>query len=213
MLVFRKLQKPEEGFTLLEIIVSLVIVAFLAGALYVTFSQGVRIWQAATRETKDTQLLFFFEELQTDLRHGLEEGAGNFSGDSHEVSFRALAKNSLESGSHIKKGPVRIHYQYDSRKREVRKKTFSYEEMLNHSKTAAVEGVVLSGAEDFKFQYYRHPLKGMSASWVEKWEETCLPEAVRITLTMEENSHQKITRVLALPASGMCRDEKLEGAV
>ncbi len=210
MPVYRMFQKPKSGFTLIELLVSMTIATFVGGAIFVTFTQGVRIWQAAVRESEKGREEFFFEELKSDLRNAFFYGKSALNGQSQMIEFHTLVPQMRGKNKNLKvwKVPAQIRYRFNPAKKSIEKEISFYEKMLNKKSEMHKTKIVLEAVKNVNIEYYRQPTKGSSASWVRRWADTCFPEAVKITVKSEAGPKMNEARIISIPAAGECVEQE-----
>ena len=204
------LRRSRKGFSLIELLVAMVITSFLGGAIFVTLAQGIRIWQASVRVSKQGSQEFFFEELKSEIRNTFVFGKSALNGQGQMLEFYTLVPD-IRGGklaAHVFKVPAQIRYRYQPDKKLIQKEITFYEKMLNKQSTLYKTKTALEGVTDIKMEYYRQPQKALSASWVQKWSGTCFPEAVKITMNMESAPNLNETRILSIPRTGECIEEE-----
>jgi|GEM_PF-1302833 len=203
------LHRSRKGFSLIELLVAMTIVSFLGGAIFVTLAQGIRIWQAAVRESKQGVQEFFFEEIKSELRNSFFYGKSAFNGQNQMLEFHALVSDLRGKGSqtHTLKVPAQIRYRFQPEKKLIQKEITFYEKMLNKRSALYKTKPALEGVATMSVEYYQRPKKATSASWVQKWSGTCFPEAVKITMSLEASPALKETRIFSIPTAGECSEE------
>ena len=209
MRVFRRYKNPEQGFTFIELLVAMAMVSFIGGAIFVTFSQGVRIWQAAVRESAYDKEAFFLEELKSELRNAFLYGKSALNGKNQMLEFHTLVVR-LSKGNKPLKVPAQIRYRFLSAQKLIQKEITFYEKMLNGKSTLYESRTALANISNFEIEYYQKSKKGSSASWVKQWASSCFPEAIKLTWDAEAARSSKETQVISIPARGECvEDEEL----
>lgn len=211
MQVCLRCQNPKSGFTLVEILVSMVIVSFLCGAIYVTFAQGIRVWHAAVRKSENGKHEFFFEQFKSDLRNAYQNGKIALTGQGPMIEFYTQITDvrGVDGDQYaMRRMPARIRYRFDPNKKVIYKETDFYEKILNPKSKVASGKPALQNVTGVKFEYYRHPSKESAASWLKDWTSSCLPEAVKITIDSNTLLGLKSARIFSLPAVANCPEEE-----
>jgi hypothetical protein len=188
----------------------MVIVSFIGGSIYVTFSQGLRIWQAAVRQSQQGKEELFFEKLDTELRNAFLYGKSALNGQSQMIEFHALVpqlrgKNKYQR---VWKVPAQIRYRFDPRQKLIQKEINFYEKMLTQKSGVDKIETVLDAVTNVNMEYYRQSNKNSSASWTRRWTDTCFPEAIKMTVEAESGLKIKQTRIITIPATGECSDQE-----
>ena len=204
---FRPHLNPKPGFTFIELLVAMVIVSFIGGAIFVTFSQGVRVWRAAVREGGYDKQEFFFEELKSELRNAFFYGKSSINGQNQMIEFYTLVPR-ISSKKKAIQIPAQIRYRFMPALKLIQKETTFYEKMLNPKSSLQDIKPVLTDIADFYMEYYWKPEKGSSASWVRQWRNTCFPEAVKVTLSNRTAENSKEIRIISIPTRGECIEDE-----
>ncbi len=191
----------------------MVIVSFIGGAIFVTFSQGVRIWHASVRESEKGKEEFFFEELKSELRNAFLYKKSALLGQSQMIEFYTLDSQLRGKGKHLKawKVPAQIRYRFDPQKKLIQKEVNYYEKMLNRKSKLSKSEATLQFVENMNIEYYQQPKTSSSASWVGKWADTCFPEAVKVTIETQSGLRAKVSRIISIPAIGECTEQEEAG--
>ena len=63
--------KGREAFTLIEIMVSVIMVSIISAAIYVTFAQGLRIWKDTNSKRPDIDIELLVVPVKNDFLFGL----------------------------------------------------------------------------------------------------------------------------------------------
>lgn len=205
-------RKSSSGFTLIELLVSMVITTLIGGAIFVTFSQGVRIWQASVRESSKGQEEFFFEGFRSELRNAFVYGKTALNGQSQVIEFYALQPDLRGKGKNLKvwKVPAQIRYRFDVSQKAIQKETTFYEKILYPKNDRYEKKRVLENVSDFNLEYYKPPQKEGAATWVRQWRETCFPEAIKLTVSFLSSPNSQESRVISFPALGECGESEDE---
>lgn len=200
-------RNKKKGFTLVEMIVALVIFAFLGGALYTTFGQGLKIWHHAVRERAEWKIDLFFEELTEGLRNFCRDRETSFVGSKHSVQFDALTPRLVREGGEtserIMRLPVSRSYAFDEAQKVITGYRKSYPEILSPPKLKKDPAFpVVEGVSAFDLEYYYYDPDRETRTWTSQWKGACPPEAVKISIGDEEG--RRMTRYLNIPSSRGC---------
>lgn len=207
MRVCRIRKKSEAGLTLVEMIVALLIVSFLGGALYVTFSQGLKAWQMVKRGLPGEQSGFFIEKMTSEIRNAFVYRKESILGDKKQFYFYApvlrKGKGELENGVRV---PARIRYYFDASKKAVCQDTDFYEKILTQARPVSKCASSLENVTNAGFEYYRPPTDKVSGGWVSSWEGACFPNAVKIVWESSVEPGNKSVRIIRLPGEKFCQN-------
>jgi len=85
--------KQSKGFTLIELLIVTVILAVIAGAIFATFSAGIKIWQRTNEMLPQEDINIFSARLERDLRNVIKFSNLNFTGKEEKISFPAIDRH------------------------------------------------------------------------------------------------------------------------
>lgn len=204
--------KTAGGFTLVELLVSMLIVSILGGAVFVTFAQGIRLWQATVNEGAQGEEEFFFENLRSELRNAFIYGKMALNGQPDLLEFHTLMlpPRSAQTQEAARKIPAMVRYRYVPAQKAVQKEVTYYEKMLNSQSKAFEVKMVLEAVSELRFEYDGRRKQGSSSVWTSRWKDTCFPGAVKILMDSRSGGVTKEVRVISLPAEGECFESEDE---
>src|SRR5262245_25475534 len=104
---FKRSIHSNGGFTLLEVLVSLTIMALITGVAFAGFSIGIDSWRRGTRRIEDLDRRFAVERLLQ--RQIAMADSQIFNGDTHQLEFTSTYSLANGPGE-----PVWIKYQMDA---------------------------------------------------------------------------------------------------
>ncbi len=99
--------RDRHGFTLLEVLVSLTIMALITGVAFAGFSIGIDSWRRGTKRIEDLDRRFAVERLLQ--RQIAMADSQIFDGDTHQLEFTTTYSLTNGPGD-----PVRVKYQIDA---------------------------------------------------------------------------------------------------
>lgn len=207
------------GFTLLELILTMAILALITGIIGGAFRLVVRSWEKGEAEVeafRRTRLVLdrVGQQLKSTYPYWVEESNEwriAFSGGAQTLDF--VAPLSLQS--HLITGLVAIHYAlensasgegFDFVAREAKLvDQESAQEALGGAAQESSEAVLLSGIMGLTFEYYVIPEDAAQGDWRQSWtwegrndEDRILPHAVRITLKQKPENPEAEPLVTAM---------------
>jgi len=184
------------GFTLVEMLLVVVMLAFVSLAVYAVFNNGIKIWQKINKQVPEEELNIFFARLAGDLRNSFKFSGFDFLGQDDSLEFTSLV-NSTELNN---RSIGRIGYLYDISAKAVIRKESDYSEAYNQHQRSRQ---VLNGVSALNFQYYLYDKEKKEHIWKSRLEKGESPLAVRIELDLgNENSAVKFTKTVSIPVSG-----------
>jgi general secretion pathway protein J len=210
-----------QGFTLIEVIVTMTILGFLLVVVYGVFSLGRSAWEKGDliREKYQksrilSQLISRQVKSAVPFKVKTEKAEGNyliFEGTAQSLKF----VSALSLKSTRPEGLIYAVYEYREGGEEGGKLVVYEQRALSRNvveeKPKEETGIsLLEGISSVRFEYYREedPNQKRDAAWVEEWnakEENQLPRALRLTITPRKGQEGKeetsITVFTALPST------------
>lgn len=184
-----------KGFTLVEILLVIVMLAFVSLAVYAVFNSGIKIWQKVSKEVPEEELNIFFARFAGDLRNSFKFSGFDFLGQDDALEFTFL----VSSPGLNKRSVGRVGYLYDFSDKIIVRKESDYSQAYNQQQKGRQ---VLSNVSAFNFQYYFYDKEKKEYLWKSRLEKGESPLAVRIELDLgNENSAVKFTKTVSIPVS------------
>ncbi len=197
------MRRINKAFTLVELLVTMVIMGVISLAIYSVFSNGTKIYTRIKAKQTREDVNILFDKFNHDLRNSFKFEGINFSGGYDNVKFASFV-SSRQFNNRINIGQVT--YIYDSVAGQLRRQTGDYSDLYKNN-FMNNGSVVLTGISALKFSYYRYDDETKDYSWVEKWAENELPLAVRMDLELKGiNDKEKFTKTVTVCASRQKKD-------
>jgi len=205
MYIIDRLKRRKTGFTFIEIVFVVSLVAVVSFAVYSVFSQGINIWQRLAQEAKTDEINIFCERISTELRNSFLFTGIDFTGTEYSISFPGLVLSRLSSGESQEMTVGRINYSFDIQDKVLNRRQSDYSQVFQLKYTPWRQ--VLSGVKNLKFKYYYYNPKQGLYLWKDLWEGpkevTALPLAVRVEIGFDKDVRIKtVTRTITIPAGG-----------
>jgi prepilin-type N-terminal cleavage/methylation domain-containing protein len=165
----KKCYRADGGFTLIEVLVSLMIMALIAGVAFAGLSAGLDSWQRGSRKIQEMDRRVSVERL---FKRQLSVAArGQFQGDTTNLQF--VSPYSLANGP---TDLMAVKYSFNSG-------NLSYTELPLAKYTAEYSDAGLAqslgGFTRVQFAYLGRDLLGQLA-WLNEWTSESLPAVVRV---------------------------------
>lgn len=194
----KRLRKRVNGFTLIEVVITLTIIGFILIIIFGTIRLGLSAWQRGENIKEDYQHYRIISQMvshqfksmvpykiktkKAEQDYIAFEGKSNFLRFVSAISHRAREPEgfvySIYEFKEDKKGEGSLIY-YENK---VLMKDFFEDEPKEEKKTILLEGI-----SNIKFEYFREKNedKNWKEEWLEEWnakEEKELPRAIRMTI-------------------------------
>ncbi|MFH1753586.1 MAG: prepilin-type N-terminal cleavage/methylation domain-containing protein [Candidatus Omnitrophota bacterium] len=190
-------RKPDQGFTLLEMIVVSSMIVVISLAIYSTFSNGIKIWERTQGNTKEEDLNIFFDRFVSDLRGSFAFKGLDFLGEETRLEFSTLV-TSQRLG---KRTVGKVAYFYDDSSRSINKEERDFSHIHRDDEGIIEEG--FSGVRSFKLLYYFYDDEKKEYFWLEEWDKESSPLAVRMIFEFDDGKEViEYTKTVNIPVSG-----------
>lgn len=189
----------KRGFTLVELLVAISIVAIIGLAIYATFSSGIRVWNKIASAEGEEDIGIFFEKFVKDLRNSFPYSRINFMGAGHRLRFAAPIWSQCED--EVKKEIGRVDYIFDPEEGYLTRSQANYSEICEDEE--AVARTLVEDVEDVRFAYYYYDTEGKDYLWMERTTEN-IPLAVKVEVLAGRKLRPgavKWTRIIAVPVT------------
>lgn len=192
--------RPQSGFTLVELLVTMSLVTTVLLVLFSILSGGVRVWERIVCGSVSEQE---FSVASVQLRSGIR-GYHPFSpipfkGSSDEFSFAALLLQPDEDALELLYEPGRRSFYFDRRQKQLCRAEQFYRGM----RRADARGVcrpVLEQVESVRFRYYAYDSKNKSFAWNSQWKSEDPPLAVQAEVQYEDRCRlEKTKKTILVP--------------
>jgi len=190
-----------KGFTLVEMIVTIVITAFLGIVVYTTFSQGVRLWTRTAKDHGEWKVDLWVEKITADLRNVFQDPQWPLKGTRTELVFATLRH---EANGSIAGTPAYFRYVFDPNTQAVVCRRYAFEDVLMAKSSPQSTLSALEKILAFDLEYYAYDPKAKAYHWQSQWNKDCFPETVKITIEPEQMNHRKWIRMIQIPTERVC---------
>ena len=203
-----------EGFTLIEVMVTLTIIGFILLIVSGSFRLGLSAWEKGESMKNEYQKFRIVSELVSrqiksvvPYKIKTEKAEGDYLGfEGKAQSLKFISAFSIRARN--PEGFVYAIYQFKREGKEgsrfvlyeqrVLNKNFFEEEPKEELAVSLLEGV-----SDIRFEYYQKEdtLKNRTEGWVKEWsakEENELPGAIKVYITYEQGGNEKMENPLEL---------------
>lgn len=196
-----RLTTSSSGFTLIELIISITILAIIVTIIGSTLNIGIRSWEKGEKVTQENQKYGIVLELMK--RQLASISTGNIKYDAGGPFYLTGTEKTIlfASGSALASPEESgiVYVQYKVRKTNEGKETLSiFEKSFIRMNTG--KGLrrpddseyldMIEGVSNIRFSYLKENKKEKRFDWVWEWssKEKAFPHAVKISFTVDDNS-------------------------
>ena len=208
--MFRR-KKNEAGFTLIEWLVAISLIAMVGLAIYGIFDSGIKVMRRINRPVPDEDLNIFFEKLSQDLQNAFHYSGIRFKGGAEKIFFATSIQTQPELGGD--QGIGAVTYAYDPTRLAILREQKNVSGLHEEKEEKDEEGGKLQGALVLdrilllRFQYYGFVPEDKKFFWLDSWEEVDqkmgLPFALRVEIVFkEEGAKHHFVRTITIPVAG-----------
>ena len=170
------------GFTVIELLVSVSLMALIGAALVSALSGGMKVWQRAkTFGTHRQAALIAFSQLRTDLLNAQRFALVPFKGAYEDVAYATIEEDAATDGLPVigARG-----YFYDAARQRLCRAFVPYRRLRTQRLTGGCQAA-LEGVTRVRFSYFGADEAGRALGWHERWDSADLPMAVKVELTVQ----------------------------
>jgi general secretion pathway protein J len=197
--------RHENGFTLLEILVAITVLALLMVGLNQGVRSGFAFWSMQTRRSSETAeldttarlLRGLFTDLPVQVSGGSAAGAAPvalaFDGSADRLAF----VGDLPTGfGDSRRADIRLSLRYG---RLVLAWTPHRHEQSAGASPQPGEIELIRGVQALEFAYWGDPTGAGRAAWVAQWDGPALPQLIRVRLSFAKGDGRRWPDLVAAP--------------
>jgi len=187
------------GFTFIELVVVISMMAVISLAAYGVFKNGITIWQKASRQVREEDLNIFFDKVNSDVHDAFKFKGIPFAGEKERFQFATI----VYSPRLQRKTVGDIAYFYDGQKRAVKRAKRDMSQVVNDAEGELIEET-LSGVKALRCSYYYYDRLKKQYLWQDEWtDRETMPLAVRMEFEFQNGSDtDRYTTTVSIPAAG-----------
>jgi len=193
------MRQTAKGFTMVETILVMGLLATISIAIFSTLSNGLKIWKRGYQSVLEEDLLIFFDKMSHDLHNAVDFTQLPLAGKTDSFTFatiiRTPADAKLSLDNEYVKQIGKVGYYFDAAQKGIFRRQANYslalENKYNQERLLAVD------VRSVKFQYYYRKTKQFQLL-----PETTaqLPSAVRVTVDFGSTRHpQSMVKLIPIP--------------
>ena len=203
------MNQRENGFTLVEVLITTSLIALVSLVIYGLFDSGIRVMKKISRPVSEERIHFFLEKFSHDVQNLFSYTGVPFRGEINSASFATLIQTEAQLGDD--RGIGRVTYVYDPKNQTIYRKQLNISELYEIKEDE--EGNDLDGATEIlnqvtscRFQFYRLDLSNQSYLWEDSWDQLeqnkGLPVAVKLDFRfMDEGEEYHVSRTITIPVT------------
>jgi prepilin-type N-terminal cleavage/methylation domain-containing protein len=189
-----------QGFTLIEILLTVSLLAISSLAIYKVFSGGLKLWAYAQRSGIEEDVSIFFDKFSQDLRHAFYYKGIEFNGTETRVTIPCFVTTQADPNSvHADEGWVTqigsVNYYYDFETHTIHRKQANYSQAL--SGRSDDDKVLVKSVNSIKFKYFLPGAQG-----IEPYAkmEAVIPPVMFVEIRYSDGrSEHVIGRMISIP--------------
>jgi len=196
MIIERSSRK--NGFTFVELLIVVGMLAVVSIAIYTVFSNGVRIWFRVNEQIPKEDLFIFFDKFTSDLRNSFKFTGINFTGDEERIEFATLVKS-----PRLEKNTVgQIIYKYNPVSNRIVRKRRDFSQVYAERSDKIKDE--LENIKSLRFRYFYYDIEKKAYFWDDEWvDKEDLPLAVRMEFRFDDGRQTgKFVKTVSIPANG-----------
>jgi len=195
----------DTGFTVIELLVSVSLMALIGAALVSALSGGVKVWQRAQSfGTQRQAALIAFSQLRTDLQNAQRSGLVPFKGTYHEVAYAAIEEDAATDGLPVIGARGYFH---DEARQQLCRAFVPYRHLRTQRLTSGCQAV-LEGVTRVRLGYFGSDESSSALGWHDRWDSADLPMAVKVELTIQqERRAEPSTHTFVVFLTGASREK------
>ncbi|MCM8812145.1 MAG: type II secretion system GspH family protein [Candidatus Omnitrophica bacterium] len=175
--------KPRTGFTLVELLVSVTLVAMITGVTVSIVMGGFRVWDRWREYSgRHLQVRLALEEFSRDLRNMHRFRPIPLDGRYDQISFPALLEFDTREGKRVL-DIGRVAYFFNDAAGTLSRSEHSYRG-LSGSSIRDGEKIIVEGIDRVRFFFYKPEAMG-GTGWTDAWdekEENFSPQAIKLEI-------------------------------
>lgn len=189
-------RRSKGGVTLIELLIVTALLSVLAGAVYVTLSNGLKIWSRATQAAPEEDICIFFDKFALDLKNCIRSEAFLLTGETDRFRFPTIIYSPRMRIRTVGEVSYTLDPAYRTLRREERDMSQIYYD------DAGEERQALTGVTKARFGYYAFSEEKQEFEWLPDWNKETLPLAVRIEVEIAyAGTRRTFTKTVTVPVA------------
>lgn len=190
------------GFSLIELLVCVSILAIMAVGILSTFTSGLNVYKRIRGyASAQRDILLVFEKIERDIKNIVDFSGINFSGQEKSIAFPGLIR-SVDAQGPMGLSLGRISYYFEPIKGDLVKEEISYPCLVSGIVPEGAAYKILSSIQDITFTYYYFNPDTQNYNWKSSFSPSIgiVPKGVRIEITFkDEDKLVTLARTVFIP--------------
>jgi len=196
------------GFTLLELVIALLLLAVMMPLLYNGLRLGARAWDAADKRVRGSQelqlaALFIKRQVEQAQPFALKDGGGEeriaFAGEPQSLRFVAPLPGHLGAGG-MYWFTVEVREQDGAKQLVLSYELFQREDWDRYGAGEPETAVLARGLKQAQFDYFGEPSPERAPAWASRWtDKDQFPRLVRLRFATGDTASGRRHELLAAP--------------
>ncbi len=199
-----KARRRQEGFTLVEMLVSLSIFSIISLAVYSSFAAGIGAWRKAQEFSSVYQTSrLLLDDMARELKNSVEIAGSNFEGGPRSLSFVTVTQSPYLK-DYLKDHQI-SKVSYELRRDRVSSGYALFRRKTSNIKKRGEAELMVDSITNLNFQYTYKNSEGNLQPWNEVWNvRDEIPFGMKIDLSIQGT---RFTKMVIIP-HGFQEEEK-----
>ncbi len=197
--------RKEQGFTLIELVVSLTIFSVISLAIYSSFAGGISVWRKAREFSAVYQTArLLLDDMATELKNAVKVSGTEFNGGPRSLSFITLRQGS--HGASARRATQIVKVTFEVLRDPSASGYALFRRQASNLKVRGEAELMVGSLSSLEFQYTYKNSVGEIQPWAKVWKMNDeLPLGVKITLNI---GGTQFTKMVFIP-HGFREKEKI----
>ena len=151
-----KKYKRVRGFTLVEVILTVSILALVSTAIYHTLANGIKLWERSRQAIHEEDISITFDKMQTDLHNAFFYSLIKLEGKKDRLKFSTQVLTKADSKSSFEDEYIdqigQVEYYFNAAKGQVLRRQRNYSQALKDK--GGNEQILLNSIKSLRFRYH-----------------------------------------------------------
>ncbi len=194
------MMKRRKGFTFVEVLLVISLMAIVLVAVFQAMAMGITLWDRITNAFQEEDTILFFEKLTRDLRNSFRYSSFDyFQGDESELGMATLVRTFIREKKNTEvsyiDGIGMVTYFWDPVKHIITRRERNYNQILKEKD--GKEDALVSNVLSLRYKYFVKTQFGYE--WKTKLKGIIPASVMVIVETITKGKRSVLTRVINIP--------------